>query len=88
MGVVREDWRLRKELETDMLSADPTSSTTAACDCWRWQEREDEDEEEGDAEWEAWKRGVSWGKKVERERARERSRDKSAVGDVRQRKKM
>lgn len=68
-GVVREAWRLRKELETDMLSADPTSSTTAACDCWRWQEREDEDEEEGDAEWEAWKGGG--GEKVERERGAE-----------------
>lgn len=51
VGVVRDVWPIRYELETDMLRPSPEPvSSMAARDGWRWQEREEEEEEEGDEE--------------------------------------
>lgn len=54
VGVVKDAWPIRQELETDMLRPSPEpASSMAATDGWRWQEREEEEEEEGEEEWEA-----------------------------------
>lgn len=54
VGVVKDPWPIRKELETDMLRPSPEpASSRAATDGWRWQEREEDEEEEGEEEWEA-----------------------------------
>lgn len=54
VGVVKDAWPIRQELETDMLRPSPVpASSMAATDGWRWQEREEEEEEEGEEEWEA-----------------------------------
>lgn len=51
VGVVKDPWPIRYELETDMLRPRPEPvSSIAVRDGWRWQDKEEEEEEEGDEE--------------------------------------
>lgn len=76
VGVAKEAWPLRKELETDRLRLSAALASSApTAECWRWQEREEDEEEEGEAECEACKgsrreKGRGQEKGGQRERAR------------------